>query len=330
MNTFLVLCILSILLCICLSASKFKIVRLAALIGSGVFILMAVGIFTGNFPDDAANAADTNAPSFFPADEVDLEVNFLDVGQGLAVLIREGSHYMLYDGGGRDTAEQVVSVLEEKGVKKLDYITASHYDADHIGGLIEALYSFDVDRAMGPDYIIDSAAADYLKSKLSQLNIQLEHPKPGNTFTLGRASFQILSPGAGPYEEENDYSLAIRITGGDLSVILMGDAGKKSETDILKNNNDLSADVLCAGHHGSSSSTTTDFLKRVNPSYIIISCGKDNTFGHPHRSMLSRIKEINAGLYRTDLQGTVTLYSDGTKIHWSTEPSTDYTPGVVK
>lgn len=316
MNQSVLLCLLGVFLCGLLSLCKLKIFRLLSLIGIAGFLIMAVNLASTPVEEPAALPKDAN-----------LEVDFLDVGQGLAVLIRVEDHYMLYDGGGPETAPFVVSYLKEMGVNRLDYVVASHYDADHISGLLETLYELDAEHILGPDYETASYVHELLIKEARQQNKEIEHPSPGTVYPLGTAQFEVLSPTSTVYDEENNHSLAIRITNGKNTILLMGDAEAESEYEMIESSLSLSSDVICVGHHGSSSSTTADFLHKVKPKYAVISCSSGNAFGHPHRGLMNRLKKAGVHLFRTDKQGTVKVFSNGTDIFWSTEPCDDFTPG---
>jgi hypothetical protein len=147
---------------------------------------------------------------------------------------------------------------------------------------------------------------------------------PGTSYPLGEAEFTILAPNSDDYASLNDYSIANRIVFGSNSFIFTGDAEALSEEEILNNFNkrDLASDVFKLAHHGSSTSNTEDFLEAINPSYGIISCGQDNSYGHPHREIMAQLKARNILVFRTDLHGTIVINSDGKDISIETELDT--------
>ncbi|MDO4323585.1 MAG: ComEC/Rec2 family competence protein [Lachnospiraceae bacterium] len=248
------------------------------------------------------------------------EVHFLDVGQGLSVLIRSDSHAMLYDGGGRESSSFVVSYLQSQGIRTLDYIVASHYDADHISGLIGALHAFNVDRILGPDYVHDSATYASFMNTAAEKGLSVEHPTPGDMFTLGDAGFTVLAPDR-IYEDPNNNSIVIRLVNGQNSFLLMGDAESESEESMCRSNLKVQCDVLCPSHHGSSDGTSSLLLDSARPKYAVISCGAGNDYGHPHRETLQRLADAGVTVYRTDELGTVIAYSDGNELWWEGRPS---------
>lgn len=257
----------------------------------------------------------------------DLTVQVLDVGQGLSILAESDGHYLLYDGGDRGASSFVVAYLEDQGVSELDYVIASHYDADHISGLVGALNVYDTEVVLAPDYEADSQIYDSFQEKAAAQGLTVTHPEPGDSYELGNASFTVLSPIQDEYSDDNDYSVAIRLEDGDTSFLFTGDASVDSEAEMIASGETLQSDVLVLGHHGSSTSSSGAFLDAVDPSAAVVSCGLSNSYGHPHREIMEAIQSRGCDLYRTDLQGTLTAVSDGSSITWSAQPCTDYRSG---
>lgn len=255
-----------------------------------------------------------------------LEIHFLDVGQGLSVLIESDGHYMLYDGGDSDKSSFVVSYLKDQGVQTLDYVVASHYDSDHLNGIIGALHAFDVDTVIGPDYIHDSKLYQSFMDTVSSLGKNVEHPSVGTEYSLGNSKFVVLAP-ANISSDSNNNSVAVKIVNGEKSFILTGDAESSSESAMCNSGLNIDCDVLCIGHHGSASSTSWDFLQRTVPEYAIISCGSENQYGHPDKDTMDKLQSMEISVFRTDKQGTIIANSDGSTITWNVEPCNDYSPG---
>lgn len=257
----------------------------------------------------------------------DTTVHFIDVGQGLSVLIQSDGHFMLYDGGDRNASSLVVSYLQEQGVKTLDYVIASHYDADHLNGVVGALNVYETEKVLAPDYETDTRVFQSFQSVIREKDIPLIHPKPGETYQLGNASFTVLAPQSRSYSSANDYSVAIRLTAGDVSFLITGDAESESEAEMIKTGLPLESTVYAAGHHGSASSGSWDFLQRAVPEYAVISCGAGNSYGHPHVETMEKFEAMGIEIFRTDKQGTITVSTDGSSLTWSVSPCSDYTPG---
>lgn len=256
-----------------------------------------------------------------------LTVTFLDVGQGNAVLVEQDGVYMLIDGGGRDYSSFVVSYLKEQGVEEFAYVIASHYDADHLNGVVGALNAFPCDTVLAADYTTDTRVYDSFCSVVEEKDIALVYPAVGDTYTLGDAEFTIVCPDSYTYADDNDNSVGVRLTYGETSFLICGDAGKSVEAQMLESGIRVDADVYLASHHGSSGSSSLEFLQAVRPEAVVISAGAGNSYGHPTAVVLENIEKVGAALYRTDLQGTLVAVSDGSAITWNVSPCTDYRDG---
>ena len=161
------------------------------------------------------------------------DVHVLDVGQGLSVLIESQGHYMLYDGGDSSKSSYVVSYLQQEGVTSLDYVVASHYDADHLNGVVGALNAFPVSHVWGPDYTTGSKVFQAFQSVTKEHDLTVVQPPVGSVYELGDASIQVLSPSGDDYGDVNNYSIAIRVQDGDTSFLITGDAESESEQEMV-------------------------------------------------------------------------------------------------
>lgn len=249
-----------------------------------------------------------------------LEVHFIDVGQGDAILIEENDSDMLIDAGINQKGNAVVDYLKSENVTDLKYAIGTHPHADHIGGMDTVLYSVPVDRVILPSGDFHSQTYDDVLDAIQAKHIQETDAKVGNTYQLGEASFSILAPCSTGYSDQNNYSICIKLTYGNTSFLFAGDAEQLSEAEMIKNGENLSADVLKIGHHGSYSSCSEAFLDAVDPSYSVISLGDDNPYGFPHAPTLLKLLEHKISIYRTDLQGTIIFTSDGKKIEVNKKP----------
>ncbi len=277
--------------------------------------------------------ADTEVSAFSLDENVkaaqgDLTVRFLDVGQGSAALIRQDGHTMLVDGGDRETSSFVVSFLKEQGVTELDYVVVSHYDSDHLAGVIGVLNAFSCKQVLAPDYEGDTKLYESFRSVVEEKGIPVTYSVLGDSFSFGDSSFRVVSPATYEYEDDNSKSLGIRLEYGQNSFLLCGDCTEESEQDLLYFGTELQSDVFAANHHGSQYSNSQEFLEAVSPDYVVISCGAGNSYGHPDASVLLEVQKLGAGLFRTDLQGTITAVSDGETIRFAQEPSMDYRSGA--
>lgn len=248
------------------------------------------------------------------------EVRMLDVGQGLAVLVRAGQDYMIYDGGGRERSSYVVSYLKKHDISSLDYLIASHYDEDHIAGLVGVLNTTTVETALTPDYVADSQIYQSFRTMLEKNGAREIHPRQGDSYRLGEAELEILGPESYDYENENSRSLVVKISYGQVSCIISGDAEYEAESDMVAHEKSkLDTDLYVAGHHGSGSSSSPAFVKAMSPDYVLISVGIDNSYGHPAEETLKTLEDNNCQIYRTDQEGEITARSDGEGFFIQTE-----------
>ncbi|NCB91303.1 MAG: MBL fold metallo-hydrolase [Clostridia bacterium] len=255
-----------------------------------------------------------------------LSVHFMDVGQGLGVLVESEGHYMMYDGGDRSKSSYVVSYLKKQGVKKLDYVFASHYDSDHLNGVIGVLNAFSVNHIVAPDYEHDSKLYTSFVKTVKNSGKVAEHPEVGDQYYLGSAVVTVLAPKE-ITDSSNDNSIAVKIEQGDMSFILTGDAEHESEEEMCDSGIDMECTVLCLGHHGSANSTSWDFLQETVPEYAVISCGEGNKYGHPAADTMEKLESMEIEVLRTDMQGTIVASTDGKTLEWNKDPCNDYTPG---
>lgn len=255
--------------------------------------------------------------------EGELTVTFLDVGQGNAVLVQSGGEAMLIDGGDREYSSFVVSCLKNAGVTELSYAVASHYDADHLNGIVGALHAFPCAEVLAADYVTDTRVYESFCEVIAEQGIELVYPKAGEVYEIGDASFTVVCPDSYDHADANDNSVGIRLVHGANSFLICGDAGEASEEAMLKSGVVLDSDVYLASHHGSDGSSSAEFLEAVSPEAVVISVGKDNQYGHPSARVLDDAAAVGAEIYRTDLQGTITVTSDGEQLFWNTEPAAE-------
>ena len=259
----------------------------------------------------------------------DMAVHFIDVGQGLAILVQSGGENLLYDGGNRSHADEVVQYLKNQQVETINYMISSHYYEDHLGGLVKCLDNFEVEHVLGSDYVHTSDLFNTFMNTATAHAIIVEYPSVGDTYEFGTGSFTVMAPD-GISQNSNDNSVVIRLVNGNNSFMFMGDAEETSEQDMISTGMNLDCDVLSLGHHGSASSTSWDLLEATSPSWAVISCGLNNTYGHPAAETMGKLSDMDIPVFRTDDQGTVIALSDGNTISWTQEPCNDYTSGSEK
>ena len=242
--------------------------------------------------------------------ENELRVDFLDCGQADTTLIRQGSHAMLFDCGA-EIPMQIRQYLGEAGVERLEMVWLSHPDADHIGAFPSLSYAIPVDRVFVNGEIKDTAAWAQVEDAVRYRSIPAQIPLPGETYRLGTAEITVLGPVWYYEDSQNNNSLAVKVTFGSTSFLFCGDAEEEEERDIAFGDIPIGCDVLHVNHHGSSDSSCMDFLLQAHPSWAVISCGRENDYGHPHNSALRRLQKAGAQILRTDESGTIRFLSDG-------------------
>ena len=245
----------------------------------------------------------------------DLRVSFLDVGQGDAIFIQSPSGVQVLIDGGKDA-----SILEELHKvmplfdRSIDVIVATHPDADHISGLIDVVKKFHVGAFLESGAQNENGVQDALERILAQKSIQRKIAKRGEVYNLGSG---ILLTVLYPYkdvskEESNAGSLIMRLSYGEDSFLLTGDAPVSSELVLVgTDSTHLQSSVLKFGHHGSDTSTSVSFLQNVRPLYGIVSAGKNNSYHHPHEDVLERAKRFNIQVLSTIELGTITFSTNG-------------------
>lgn len=255
------------------------------------------------------------------ADGWPVSVHVLDVGKADSILVQCEGRSMLVDGGTADRGESVVRYLRRRGVASLEEVVNTHPDEDHVGGLNYVLQSFPVGRffapGLPPELVPTDSAYLAVLRELDEKGLSSEAPSPGQEFSLGDLEIRVLGPVV-PGDSTNDNSIVLLLTYKNVKFLLTGDAEKEEEQSLLSSGEDLSADVLKVGHHGSSTSTTAEFLDAVRPKYAVISVGDDRNH-LPKQDVLLRLYDAGAETYRTDVDGTVIFLTDGDRIDVKTE-----------
>lgn len=243
---------------------------------------------------------------------------YFDVGQGDSALIVCSGKTMLIDAGENGYENELITALYSLGIKKLDYAVCTHFHSDHIGGMPEVIDEFAPDTVLMPAVIPDLIPDTYLYGKLldsiAEYDAEIVNPLFGESFEFGESTVITLGPVSDEAENHNDLSLILKFVFGKRSFVFTGDAEKDEELSILEKGADVSADVLKVAHHGSSGSTCDEFIDKVSPSYCIISVGRDNDYGHPHKALENRLLKYTENIYRTDICGNIFLECDGDKI----------------
>ena len=281
-------------------------------------------------PATSAKSVETSAPVVTTApapvvvapEKSTFSIHFIDVGQADAALVECDGHYMLIDGGNKGDSSKMYSVLRSASVPKLDIVVATHAHEDHVGGLPGALNYCSADLTLCPVTAHDTEAFNDFVKYANKNGGGITVPSVGDTYSLGSASVKILGVNASS-DELNDTSIILMVTYGNTKFLFTGDAERAAEQAVLDSGADLSCDVLKVGHHGSKDSTTYPFLHAIMPKYAVISAGNDNSFGHPTDSALSRLRDANVKVFRTDMQGDIYASSDGKGVTLSVTRNAD-------
>lgn len=248
----------------------------------------------------------------------DMKIHYIDVGQGDSELIQVDGKNILIDAGTSDLKS--LNYLKTLGITTLDYVIVTHPHEDHLGSMDDIINAFDIGTFYSPKVTTTTKAYENMINALKSKNLKLTVPKVGDQLTIGNATLTFLAPNSDKYEDLNNYSIVCKLKYGNNSFLFDGDAETLSESEILAKQLDIQADVIKLGHHGSESSTSQTFLDKVNPKYAIISCGKNNDYGHPHQVTLDKLNAKEIKTFRTDLNGTIITTSNGTDITFNVNP----------
>lgn len=249
-------------------------------------------------------------------------VHFIDVGQADAALVLCDGASMLIDGGNAADSDLIYAYLKKLGISKLDYMVCTHAHEDHVGGLSGALNYASVGIAFAPVTEYSSKAFGNFKKYLEAQGKSITVPSAGDSFSLGSAGVKVLGP-VKDTEDTNNTSIVLRIVYGETSFLFTGDAEREEEQDILNSEETLKSTVLKVGHHGSDTSTSYPFLREIMPEYAVISVGEGNSYGHPTEDTLSRLRDADVKVYRTDMQGDIICTSDGRTVSFETARNQD-------
>ena len=281
-----------------------------------VVLLMLISVLTSCTVQDSNQEISSPIASTVPTTISVMKVHFIDVGQGDCTLIQlaDGTN-ILIDGGNRADAAVINKYLQDQKVNVIDYLIATHPHEDHIGSLPAIIKSFEIGNIYMPKVTANTKIFEDLLLAIKAKGYKINTAKAGvKIIDTKEAKMTLIAPNASEYDELNNYSAVVKLTYLNTSFLFTGDVEDISEKEILNKNFDIKADVIKIGHHGGRTSSTKDFLEKVAPKYAVISVGKDNDYGHPHKETMERLSSLKLKIFRTDEQGTIVISSDGTTL----------------
>ena len=262
-----------------------------------------------------------------------LYVHYINVGQGDSIYIKTPAGAdILIDGGNNDKGDDVVTYLKKQHVDDIEVMIATHPDADHIGGLDTVLKAYKVEQVYAPRVSHTSQTYKDFLTAVKNEGLTIKTAQKGVSLGLKGVTAVFVGPVKSySTDDTNDWSAVLKLTYGKRSFLFTGDAETKAESDMIASKQNLRADVLKVGHHGAKTSTSEAFLNAVKPTYAVISVGKGNSYGHPTAEVLNRLKAHKINIFRTDLQGTIIIKTDGTNLYFNVKPVTNsVTPTPAK
>lgn len=247
-----------------------------------------------------------------------LKVHYLDVGQGDSIFIElPNNETMLIDAAESYQSENIINYLKNLNYQKIDYVIGTHPHTDHVGGLKDIINTFEIGKIYMPKVVSTTKTYENLLMAIKEKNLKINTAKAGTSIIDTDAlKINILAPNNSTYTELNNYSAVTKITYGTTKFLFMGDAEKLSENEIKEN---VSADVIKIGHHGSNTSSSINFIKKVNAKYGIISVGLNNKYNLPKEETITNWENSGTKIYLTSINGTITAISDGTNIKIESE-----------
>lgn len=282
------------------------------------FIISAFGgkAFVPTWDSLYAQAGIAAVAPIVPPEVGETQIHFIDVGQGDAVLLEQSGHFAMIDAGTNDSEERLLAYLEQKNIDHLELLIMTHPDGDHIGGMDGVMEALQVDELWIPNFSKSKRPTGYTYQKIldeaDEKGVQVTVPQEGTTFQLGDGVITLISDGvaqpkrtANAAVDYNNLSLCTQFEIGEFSFLDTGDGEAEAEEQLVDSDWPLQATLFKAAHHGSSTSNTRRLLQAVQPKIVVVSCGEDNLYDHPHDEALEMFALVKADVYRTDLQGNV-------------------------
>lgn len=294
-------------------------VALIILVGGFVSLLEKNGILSRGKLLNSAGVIDS-----VQTVDSDFAVYYLDAGQSDCTIVVCDGQVLMIDAGTYDQLETIREALMSLDISAIDYMVITHQHDDHMGSAAAIIQNYEVKNIIMPRLseinMVTTYAYEELLTSISDRGVNAIAAEPGYHFNIGTADIDIFSPSQQD-KNINNMSVVLKIVFGNTSFLFQGDAEKKIENALLKTDYDLSADVIKVGHHGSKTSSTAKYIQAVAPEAAIISCGADNSYGHPHSETLETLENADVDVYITSVIGDITAVSDGNKITITSEKS---------
>ena len=289
------------------------LITLAIVIAAFFIIFDDVDLSGISLPDTVKDTIgslldEPSTPSTLVDDDAQLYMYVIDVGQGSSTLFYCDGRSVMVDAGDNGQGAVVATHLQALGIDTIDLLIATHPHADHIGGVAELMEAVDVQNFIMPD--LPTSLTPTTKTYMDMMaviesqNTEVYAAATGDVYDIGQMQVEILGP-VRAFNNLNDMSVITRIVFGNRAIVVTGDAEEGAEKALLSFTNNLSADIYVAGHHGSNTSNSAEFVFTISPTYAAISAGADNSYGHPHQEILDLFESADITCYRTDISGSI-------------------------
>lgn len=296
-----------------------------------ILILSVLTFFETYFNNEIPEITTGNVESQTTEVEGELILTMIDVGQADSFLLEQNGMTALIDCGTRSTGKDVVEYLKNEGITKIDYVFGTHPHEDHMGGMYDVITNFDIGTIILPEIEAGQVTTNWyikLMTEIKEGKYNLEYATEGVIYNIGEATMKIIGPINTPTNNLNNYSTILKVSFGEMDIIMTGDAEITVEKDVLeKYEDELDAEILKVGHHGSDTSTSDEFLEAIDPEYALISTTINNKYEHPIKSVMQKLEDADIKVYRTDENGTVEVIIKSNDIEFSCEPG-DYLSGI--
>ena len=296
-----------------------------------ILILTVLAIFETYFGQETQDLSLSNDSNTTTNVKGKLILTMIDVGEADSLLLEQNGKTALIDCGTRHSGKDVVEYLQNEGIIRIDYLFGTHPHDDHMGGMYDVITNFDIGTIILPEVKAGQVTSNWyikLMTEIKEGEYNLEYAKEGTIYNLGDATMKIIGPINIPTSNPNNYSTILKVSFGEMDIIMTGDAEITVEKDVVeKYEEELDAEILKVGHHGSDTSTSDEFLEAISPEYALIPTKIGNKYEHPIKSVMQKLEDANIEIYRTDENGTVEVTITTNDATFSCEPG-DYLSGI--